>query len=685
MKKIYSILLLFAFFVGCKEEDKVQIGGSDTYTPPVISEGPSTDSVYVFEKDSAENTFTTMSWSAANFGVSTQVNYNIAVTVEGYEGVGNAGQATGPATSITLTQKAVNEQIIAVTGIVTEAALDTFNVTLSVVASMSNESVLEANTTSEGRVVKIFPYFEAPLPANKMYVRGNHNGWAENDPTTILGSAAASGGPYVGYMYLDGAFKVCTEATWSGTNYGASGDWTAVDGGLESMALDAEGGDIPNPTGSPAMFYLDTDGGTKLTVEPLSFVITGSGVASDVVMEWDPQNRVLFANTTFSDGTITFKGSDNHNLGAGENEGIVVNGGDPIEVTAGEKQLSLDLKNPASLVYYFSASIERTAPVLATPDSTTLRFAKDDKDNVIQAFSWSAAVFGEESITSYELFLGGQSIYSGTDLTVATLTTEAVNRAALDDGGSADQAGTHNLKVVANFASGAQLESDVIELTITPYQAYPTELWMTGGALGGWDWNTAYDVQLIPVANHPERFWAIVYLTAGQGGVKISPDRAWTNDFGGSDENDTTLPRVETIGGSNINVPTTGYYTIVVDYVKNQILVQEPDVYLIGQAVGSWDSENPANKFTIDNGNTKLTITKTLVDTQPIRMYTAASFNGDVWLGGGDWWQSEFNIFNGMIEYRGAGGDQTAVPATGGENVIDLNFSDNTGSISPTP
>jgi hypothetical protein len=40
----------------------------------------------------------------------------------------------------------------------------------------------------------------------------------------------------------------------------------------------------------------------------------------------------------------------------------------------------------------------------------------------------------------------------------------------------------------------------------------------------------------------------------------------------------------------------------------------------------------------------------------------------------------EYNVFEGKIEYRGAGGDQAAVPVTAGQKVV-LDFNAGTGSI----
>ena len=51
-----------------------------------------------------------------------------------------------------------------------------------------------------------------------------------------------------------------------------------------------------------------------------------------------------------------------------------------------------------------------------------------------------------------------------------------------------------------------------------------------------------------------------------------------------------------------------------------------------------------------------------------------------VLLEGNQWWQTEFMIFDGLIEYRGAGGDQARINGAAGQKAT-LNFITGTGSI----
>ncbi len=202
----------------------------------------------------------------------------------------------------------------------------------------------------------------------------------------------------------------------------------------------------------------------------------------------------------------------------------------------------------------------------------------------------------------------------------------------------------------------------------------PENLFMVGSGLteddSGWDWDVA-DFPMVPVHSQ-DMFWKIVWLYEG-GEFKFAPQREWSNDFGADGED--PVDGITAFGGDNIAVPgETGYYMVVVNFDTEEIAVVEPEVYLIGETIGSWDTAAEAGKFDIDGD--VFTITRELAD-EELRMYA--------WFSGGwftDWWQSEFMIFDGEIEFRGDGDDQDRVnidPA--GDYTIELNFSTGDGSI----
>lgn len=198
---------------------------------------------------------------------------------------------------------------------------------------------------------------------------------------------------------------------------------------------------------------------------------------------------------------------------------------------------------------------------------------------------------------------------------------------------------------------------------------YPDNLFLIGSAVGGWDWGTN-DVQLVPVHSHPELFWGIYWMEQG-GEFKFAPEQAWKGDFGKAGDSNNG---VFSVGSDNIPVPgNAGYYMVVVDLKNQTIEVTEPGVYLIGDSVGSWDGSNPENKFDATGGD--ISITKNLAAGTELRMHVGASTLAC------DWWQAEFIILDGKIEYRGTGNDQARVKLNGGNTTIKLNFKDNLGSI----
>jgi hypothetical protein len=204
-----------------------------------------------------------------------------------------------------------------------------------------------------------------------------------------------------------------------------------------------------------------------------------------------------------------------------------------------------------------------------------------------------------------------------------------------------------------------------------PLPEYPEELFMIGGAIGGWDWPTN-GIQMVPVHSNPQLFWKIVWMAPGAGGFKFAPVKDWMGDFGV--DGDATNG-VFAKGGSDGPEPAAeGYYMVVVDLENETIEVNAPNVYLIGDCVANWDASVAENKMDVDNANGVITTTRAL-NAGDLRLHVGASTMTN------DWWQAEFIVLNGNIEYRGTGDDQARANLAAGTYTIDLNFRDGTGSI----
>jgi hypothetical protein len=213
---------------------------------------------------------------------------------------------------------------------------------------------------------------------------------------------------------------------------------------------------------------------------------------------------------------------------------------------------------------------------------------------------------------------------------------------------------------------------DLSAMTYKVESAYPSALYMIGDGVGGWSWDTV-DLPMVPVNGQPNLFWKIVWMEA-TGGFKFAPQKAWSGDFGQPVKDLAVPSALYDKGGENIPVMgTAGYYMVVVNLATSKISVRFPQVYLMGNTIGSWDTANAAGLFTVDNANTLINVTKTL-SADDLRIYA-----WHPWFT--DWWRSEFIILSGKIAFRGNGNDQTRVAVTAGSHTVNLNFKTGNATI----
>lgn len=225
-------------------------------------------------------------------------------------------------------------------------------------------------------------------------------------------------------------------------------------------------------------------------------------------------------------------------------------------------------------------------------------------------------------------------------------------------------AGTYTITLTYNLAQGAIANSYKYDIEMTAASALPSEMYMIGDAIGGWDWAGDYIVSMTPVHSAEGAFWTIKPLEAGKP-FKFCPVKDWNGDFTGLGEDSGYV-----VADGNCSVEADGIYMIYVD-VKNKKLVVEPAaVYGIGDCFGGWTAKMEAAKFAVEGQSLKVTVPAD----GNLRMYAESSAATT------DWWTREFNVFDGKIEFRGNGDDQAAVAVTAGQ-VVTLNFADNTATI----
>ena len=212
-----------------------------------------------------------------------------------------------------------------------------------------------------------------------------------------------------------------------------------------------------------------------------------------------------------------------------------------------------------------------------------------------------------------------------------------------------------------------------------PLPEYPEAVYLVGdGTAYGWDAPGGNEEAIFHKAagGTPSEgiYWKIAHLEGGLG-FKISAADWTAPNLGFAEVEEFDAEGIEVVdNGGNMSIGESGMYIIVLNLrdEMTKVSVKPAEVYGIGDAFGGWDEDAEANKFVVDNAAKTLT-SPALVADGNIRIY--AQHN---WIQ--DWWNAEFNVFDGKILYRNDGGDQEGVPGTTGQ-VITLMFDDNTGTI----
>lgn len=232
---------------------------------------------------------------------------------------------------------------------------------------------------------------------------------------------------------------------------------------------------------------------------------------------------------------------------------------------------------------------------------------------------------------------------------------------------------------------------DGVSATVTrtgdadPKPTYPDAMYLVGdGTAYGWAGpgdasNNGNDAMHKADGGVPMEgvYWKILHLTADTG-FKIS-NVNWTDpnlDHGKVDEWDANGVTVSA-AGNDWTVATSGMYTVVLDLRNNmtKVSIIAPEVYGMGPTfgLGDWTEDDATALYTVDNVN------KTLVSPDMTGDGTIRSYVQHEWIA--DWWNAEFVVVSGAIEYRNnSGSDPTAVAGTTGQ-VQTFHFDDNTGSI----
>lgn len=202
----------------------------------------------------------------------------------------------------------------------------------------------------------------------------------------------------------------------------------------------------------------------------------------------------------------------------------------------------------------------------------------------------------------------------------------------------------------------------------------PENIFMTGSAYGWGDtWN-----QFVPVNGTQGAFWGMYYFNE-KDQIKFAPQAGWGNDFGfNAAISQSSIDRAALAeNGGNIEIGKAGWYLVYVSVMGDDRVVEfeEPAIYLIGGTAGGWDAAMPNAKFEVPAAADGEFVSPAFTASDEIRVYASMPQ-----VSAGDWWKTEFMVFDGKIVFRGNGGDQDRVKAEAGQKLY-LNFGAGTGSV----
>ncbi len=228
-----------------------------------------------------------------------------------------------------------------------------------------------------------------------------------------------------------------------------------------------------------------------------------------------------------------------------------------------------------------------------------------------------------------------------------------------------EKAGLYKITLTYTPKAGAVADSFAYAVELTKESSLPTECWLIGEGINGWDLGKGHEVAMIPAHSEPSVFWAIRYIEAGKGFKFSEIGTGWGKDFTGKGHDSGY-----TTADGNCFVAENGLYMIEVDYKNSIVTINKAEVFGMGDAFGGWNEGSAAG---VVDGN-KVTVTATAAGN--LRSYTKSFLEGTA----GNWWHREFIVKDGKIVYRAGGNDPEAVALTAGQTVT-YDFNAGTGSI----
>ena len=350
-KYFLSLAAAAGMIAGCQKPEMIQIAAPEDVKAPVLEEiqGPIeiTPSNMALEK-------VTFAWSAADYGVATQVNYSL-----------EAATAAAPAKVVTITS-----------GLTTTSAELTYDVLNQILfndlelADGVAEDVVFKVGAKVGEYEKIYSnaitvsckVTAAEKVYPKLTVAGSnaYNNWTPGKGQFVFDfegtDAKYSGVIDFGEDVSALQFKFVGEA-WGNNEFSVPAGETQAPEAAE-LPLVAGGGDNIAAYTTHRFYSLTLDKATPKVTKNFSFNTLGvigdatpTGWDADTDMQFNPEKQRFYVDLTLIDGKIKFRADDAWDVNWGGAEGVLSAGGADIAVTAGDYRIYVNLNDPANPTY----------------------------------------------------------------------------------------------------------------------------------------------------------------------------------------------------------------------------------------------------------------------------------------------------------------------------------------------
>ncbi|MBR5568668.1 MAG: SusE domain-containing protein [Bacteroidales bacterium] len=344
-KYFFSMAAAVAMLAGCYQPEMNMIAAPEDVVAPVLEavEGP----IEITPTNMVDGKVA-FSWSAADFGVATQVNYSLL-----------AATAAAPETTVSITSGLTNTTA--------EVDYETLNGILFNDLKLNDGVEEDVLFTVSAKIGEYAPVYSNSIAVAckvtaaekqyaKLFVVGSYNGWS-HDKNQYLFDFEATDAVYQGIVdfgedHASNEFKI-TGGAWGKDEHSMSGPHDAES---KTITLVAGGGDNINVYQAKRYYHLTFDRALTLTADfsfdQLGVIGDFNGWGADVVMSFNEAKQRFYADVEFpADGGFKFRADAGWDVNWGVKDGVLEAGADNIPVTAGNYRVYVNMNNKAEMTF----------------------------------------------------------------------------------------------------------------------------------------------------------------------------------------------------------------------------------------------------------------------------------------------------------------------------------------------